>query len=388
MPVFTESSSSAGVAEQKRLRRLNTRIQVSLRDAISTESTTTADPEPQISSIIQSARCKSTIFSLFLSSSSPPKKKSSTFRGLGCTAGASQQVSVPAAIRKSAVWEEKKVKKKKKKKSPPEQKQKKNINNEESKALNFERDRESCVVFPDVWCGPGIGFSADAVGSVDCVVARRNNVSGRGKIDNQRERERERERARERDRDRDRERERPPFFARRTVNPDTLPFLDSDTSFVTSHPEPEVFGSRYYPHVQHPSPDAIAEIMMLQNSLLMGGRIDQHDRFRDWRLDVDDMSYEELLELGERIGYVSTGLKANEIGRCLMKIKQPISSDLSLHLTAVVEKKCSICQEEYEASDELGKLHCGHTFHIECIRQWLGQKNACPVCKTAAVTRG
>lgn len=207
MPVFTESSSSAGVAVQERLRRLNNRIQISLQEAISTEATTTADPDPQIPSIIQSARCKSTISSLFLSSSGPPnKKKSSTFRGLGCTAGASQQVSVPAVIRTSAEWEEKKVKKKKKK-SPPEHKQKKNSNNEESKAVNFDRERESCVVFPDVWCGPGIGFSADTVGSVDCVVARRNNVSGRGKIDNQRERERDR------DKERDREREVPHFFS-------------------------------------------------------------------------------------------------------------------------------------------------------------------------------
>lgn len=112
---------------------------------------------------------------------------------------------MPAVIRASAEWEEeKKVKKKKKKKSLPEQKQKKNSsNNEESKAVNFDRDRESCVVFPDVWCGPGIGFSADAVGSVDCVVARRNNVSGRGKIDNNQ---------RERERDREREKEVPHFF--------------------------------------------------------------------------------------------------------------------------------------------------------------------------------
>ena len=40
----------------------------------------------------------------------------------------------------------------------------------------------SCGVIQDVWCGPGIGFSADAVGSVDCVVASRN-VPARGKID-------------------------------------------------------------------------------------------------------------------------------------------------------------------------------------------------------------
>ena len=36
----------------------------------------------------------------------------------------------------------------------------------------------------------------------------------------------------------------------------------------------------------------LVQIMMLQSGLLMGGRVDVHDRFRDMRLDVDNMSYE------------------------------------------------------------------------------------------------
>ena len=31
---------------------------------------------------------------------------------------------------------------------------------------------------------------------------------------------------------------------------------------------------------------------MLQSNLLMGGRSEGADRFRDWRLDIDSMSYE------------------------------------------------------------------------------------------------
>jgi len=34
------------------------------------------------------------------------------------------------------------------------------------------------------------------------------------------------------------------------------------------------------------------KIVMLQGSLLMGGQLNSHDQFRDWRLDVDNMSYE------------------------------------------------------------------------------------------------
>lgn len=44
------------------------------------------------------------------------------------------------------------------------------------------------------------------------------------------------------------------------MNPETLSFLDTDPVFVTSHPEPRVFGRRYYRHVRHPSPDGLAEV--------------------------------------------------------------------------------------------------------------------------------
>lgn len=47
---------------------------------------------------------------------------------------------------------------------------------------------------------------------------------------------------------------------RAAVNPETLSFLDTDPAFVTSRSEPEVFGTRYYRHVRHPSPDGFAEV--------------------------------------------------------------------------------------------------------------------------------
>ncbi|OMO49476.1 Zinc finger, RING-type [Corchorus olitorius] len=119
----------------------------------------------------------------------------------------------------------------------------------------------------------------------------------------------------------------------------------------------------------------------------MGGRLDSHDRFSSWRLDIDHMSYEQLLELGEKIGYVNTGLKEDEISRCLRKIKGSIKNDMPPDLHVHVDKKCTICQEEYEADEETGKLCCGHSFHIQCIKQWLVQKNTCPVCKTEASAR-
>ncbi|RRT50362.1 hypothetical protein GW17_00009540 [Ensete ventricosum] len=82
------------------------------------------------------------------------------------------------------------------------------------------------------------------------------------------------------------------------------------------------------------------QIMMFQTRVLLRGGMVVYDQFRDWRLDVDNMSYEML----------------------------SVSSLL--------------IQEEYERNDETGRLQCGHSFHINCIKKWLLLKNACPVCKT------
>lgn len=161
------------------------------------------DPNPQIPSIIQSTRCKSSISSLLLSTfsntnantnegsnnTSGGRKKnfaSAKFRGLGCAA--SSQVSVPAVIRTSADWQAKKVRKKKQRSLQQQQQKKSGNKGVNAVAPNPPAASVECVV-PDVWCAPGIGFSADAA-SVDCVVARRP-ASGRGKVDgdkiNQRE---------------------------------------------------------------------------------------------------------------------------------------------------------------------------------------------------------
>ena len=44
-------------------------------------------------------------------------------------------------------------------------------------------------------------------------------------------------------------------------------------------------------------------------------------------------------------------------------------------------------QEEYANEEEIGTLKkCGHNYHVNCIREWLLMKNACPVCKVPALT--
>jgi E3 ubiquitin-protein ligase RNF115/126 len=41
--------------------------------------------------------------------------------------------------------------------------------------------------------------------------------------------------------------------------------------------------------------------------------------------------------------------------------------------------RCSICCEDL--TEKATKLPCGHLFNQECIGEWLGQHNQCPVCR-------
>ncbi|KAJ0592691.1 putative transcription factor C2H2 family [Helianthus annuus] len=104
------------------------------------------------------------------------------------------------------------------------------------------------------------------------------------------------------------------------------------------------------------------EDVMLLNQFVFYGLVDIHDRHRDMRLDIDNMSYEPL---EERIGNVNTGLTEENIYKHL---KQKTYASVAGETDA---KPCCICQEEYKNGDDLGALGCGHEFHTGCIKQWL-----------------
>ncbi|CAA7024534.1 unnamed protein product [Microthlaspi erraticum] len=121
------------------------------------------------------------------------------------------------------------------------------------------------------------------------------------------------------------------------------------------------------------------EDVMLLNQSMLGGA-DVNDRYRDMRLDVDNMSYEELLSLEERIGDVCTGLNDDTISNRLKEHKYKSSTGSTQEV-----EPCCICQEEYKEGEDVGTLECGHDFHSPCIKDWLKVKNLCPICKTTGL---
>ena len=97
-------------------------------------------------------------------------------------------------------------------------------------------------------------------------------------------------------------------------------------------------------------------------------------RWRDWaHPDVDRMSYEELLALQDRIGYVRIGVPDEVLRRfpvCNVLTPPPLSAD-----------PCSICLEPAQIGDRLRCLPCEHSFHVHCVDPWLSEHKHCPMCK-------
>lgn len=93
-------------------------------------------------------------------------------------------------------------------------------------------------------------------------------------------------------------------------------------------------------------------------------------------VDPDRMSYEELLELGERLGEVKKkGATASQIRNHtqLYTFKKVANND--------AHTRCSVCISDFEEGEEVRMLPCIHAYHKDCIDKWLSQKINCPVCQ-------
>ena len=104
-------------------------------------------------------------------------------------------------------------------------------------------------------------------------------------------------------------------------------------------------------------------------SMMMGLRRRNEEDYPN----VDNMSYEELLALEERMGNVSKGLSKEKIEKLP---REKFSKN------KFTDDKCIICQYEFKYSEKLIVLPCKHCFHPECITQWLENQKNCPYCKT------
>jgi len=128
----------------------------------------------------------------------------------------------------------------------------------------------------------------------------------------------------------------------------------------------------------------------LQNAL----EEDEQEHVAELEDEHGNLPYEDMLELGERIGDVKqerwTIVAAKEIE------KLPIFQFDPTTLTEATngqrgaddsEVKCLVCQHEYEKDEGLRRLPCGHCFHSDCVGQWLMGKDFCPYCRQCIVAK-
>ncbi|KAF6154854.1 hypothetical protein GIB67_033883 [Kingdonia uniflora] len=92
---------------------------------------------------------------------------------------------------------------------------------------------------------------------------------------------------------------------------------------------------------------------------------DSHTQETWEEVDPDELSYEELLALGDIVGTQSRGLSAEAIASLpSAKYKAPLDKDGS-------SDQCVICRLDYEDDEALTVLSCKHSYHPECINNWL-----------------
>lgn len=88
------------------------------------------------------------------------------------------------------------------------------------------------------------------------------------------------------------------------------------------------------------------------------------DPYQELRMDTDHMTYEQLLQLCNNMGYENSGVKASNIDRCLRNTKPS-------EFQSLADKICCICQDGFQKRAGVGKLNCGHNFHVNCVKPWI-----------------
>ncbi|XP_072849076.1 E3 ubiquitin-protein ligase ARK2C [Pogona vitticeps] len=104
-------------------------------------------------------------------------------------------------------------------------------------------------------------------------------------------------------------------------------------------------------------------------------------------------SYEELLQLEDRLGSVNRGAVQNTIERFTFphkyKKRRPQGSKVEKEdgEESDTDEKCTICLSMLEDGEDVRRLPCMHLFHQVCVDQWLATSKKCPICRVDIETQ-
>ncbi|XP_059636526.1 RING-H2 finger protein ATL7-like isoform X1 [Cornus florida] len=92
------------------------------------------------------------------------------------------------------------------------------------------------------------------------------------------------------------------------------------------------------------------------------------------------------LRLRRRLDWSSLRITTPSISRSELGLKKELREMLPIIVFresfSVRDSQCSICLSDYQAEDRLQQIPaCGHTFHMNCIDNWLATHTTCPLCR-------
>ena len=118
----------------------------------------------------------------------------------------------------------------------------------------------------------------------------------------------------------------------------------------------------------------------------------------------EHMTYEQLLELQESMGFAHRGASEDQIsslplrsfkkeergygcqsseGGCVgcSSSNDAEGGEKGAEAEASNEHTCAICLEDYQPGQQVRTLPCMHNFHSACVDKWLKSNKSCPLCK-------
>ncbi|XP_030624541.1 E3 ubiquitin-protein ligase RNF165 isoform X4 [Chanos chanos] len=103
-------------------------------------------------------------------------------------------------------------------------------------------------------------------------------------------------------------------------------------------------------------------------------------------------SYEELLQLEDRLGNVNRGAVQTTIERFTFphkyKKRRPLEMKIGMDEDELdTDEKCTICLSMLEDGEDVRRLPCMHLFHQACVDQWLATSKKCPICRVDIETQ-
>ena len=111
--------------------------------------------------------------------------------------------------------------------------------------------------------------------------------------------------------------------------------------------------------------------------------------------DPEELSYDELLDLGERLGDVRKERWREQSHRVICALRVARFGDVQANPASFVpglvfrDTMCVICQFTFEAADDVKLMPaCPHSFHTDCVDAWLRDNDRCAMCKTSVVVPG